>query len=250
MLNVEQALREEIEKRRNEKLNKITQALLEKHVINKPKKTLSGQELKKAILIYREELAKQTEKGSTGSLGKFMEVLERCLMHSARNTNLDVWDLSCRGASEQDMYVYFKDGKKRLPVEVKTNSGCLASAPDAEQAWAYVLNAVQAGKWIAWAFQLDKDIFMDCTDPWNVEKNVSWIFLPMDKLIQLLDEYPLGWKTWFKTNESENRGAAVNWQEVGTSQKKIAFLWDLYEQESYDFQHFRDCGELRKVSER
>ena len=246
------SLRAQAKKALEESAAKIENMLISNGLIEKGQKTVNSEKLIAASRLYlREVLSLQAEKESTGTAGKFLDLLERALMWEARGRHMNVADIRCRPAGKADIIIQCAEqgrqvsGLSRIAVEIKTGGGALGAGATLGEAWEAIAQAVETGKWVAWAFDTAA-IDFTADDLRKAEGRIAWVFLPLGELLEKLSEYNGGIGTWLKENRS--RGT-VNWQTVNSS-KKVDFLWEVYENSSYDFQHFRDTGELRKVSER
>lgn len=248
---ITETLRKQAKKALEESSAKIEKMLAENGLIEKGMKTVNPGNLIPAARLYLNEvLSAQAEKDSTGTAGKFLDLLERVLMWQARKQRMNVSDIRCRPAGKADITITCSEqgrqvsGLSRIPVEIKTGGGSIGVGATLSEAWDAIARAVEAGKWIAWAFDTTV-IDFSVNDLRKAESRIAWLFFPLGELLEKLAGYNGDIGTWLKENKS--RGT-VNWQVVNST-KKIDFLWELYEQ-SYDFQHFRDTGELRKVNER
>lgn len=249
------SLKEIAAEKRAAEQDKIVNSLIAAGVISQPKKALDGQEAINAVFAYRNgELKRQAEAGSTATAGKFEDPAQRALMHAERGTKMPVYDAKCRWVGKKDIIVPTADGK-RLAVEIKTNNGQLATGASPADAWENLLSRVEAGEWIAWAFILPEQEVWGYT-PENFaeqDRRVAWIFMRLSTLLDALAEYApdKGVATWLKeTTNAKTGNTAINWQDFSKSSKKQNFLWDLWENKSYDWQYFRATGKFRLVSER
>lgn len=249
---ITESLRKQAKKALEESAAKIERMLAEHGLIEKGMKTVNPENLVSAARLYLNEvLSVQTEKDSTGTAGKFLDLLERALMWEARKQRMNVADVRCRPAGKADIIITCSEqgkrisGLSRIAVEIKTGGGAIGVGATLGEAWEAIAQTVESGKWIAWAFDTSA-INFNANDLRKAESKIAWVFLPLGELLEKLAEYNGSVETWLKENKS--RGT-VNWQVVNSS-KKLDFLWEVYENNSYDFQHFRDTGELRKVNER
>lgn len=194
---------------------------------------------------YLPELLAQESKASTGGAGKFADVANRALMNEARERPMSIADLHCRTSSQKDIFVSLDTsdtktaqlGKSRAAVEVKTGAGVLAQGVDEADSWRILAEAVRDDKLIVW-YPLGvpdwQDGELDAVD------DMPYFFGTYSQLFGMLEGYGKGLQTWLKVC-----GTAVNFQNVTSSGKKVAFLEEATETAGYDWPMFRDWGRLR-----
>ena len=192
------------------------------------------------------ELLRQEEKASTGGGGKFADIGNRCLMREARGLAMPIYDLRCRGVSQPDITIFLDGndektveffGRTRSTAELKTGAGCLAGAGELAASWYALIRAIETNKLIIW--------YPYGINGWQ-EGNIDTIdetpyfFGTYRKLFNLLSEYNGGIGTWLK-----ECGENVNFQNIRTSGKKMAYLETVCEQ-GFDWPLFRDWGRIRE----
>lgn len=193
------------------------------------------------------ELVRQDGLKSTGSAGKYNDIAQRMLYHINRDTPMRIIDLRCRPLSLADISVVVDssdkrttealDGKNRIGVEQKTGAGALAQTEDELVSWKMLARACDEGKTICW--------FPFSIPDWQEGKletldDVPHFFGTYEMLFSVLYQYKEDIKTWLKVC-----GNAVNFQNVMTSGKKIAFLEEACEG-GWDWPLFRDWGRIRE----
>lgn len=224
----------------------ISEKLVAAGIIKAGQKEVGPEKIRDAFAAAcMPELLRQEEKASTGGAGKFVDVANRALMKEARELPMPIVDLRCRGCSLKDINVYIdsKDyqtverlKRSRVSVEIKTGAGCLAQGVDLPESWQALINAVETDRFIVWyPFSVNGweagDI--DITD------NAPYFFGTYSQLFDLLEGYNGSIDTWVKTC-----GCAVNFQNVTTSGKKMAFLESVCEH-GFNWPLFRDWGRIR-----
>lgn len=247
-------LRAKAREERENRAAKIALDLYENGIIsNTSQRSISGEKLRMAWENYVwGELARQAEgkdgkRGSTGTIGKACDSGDRLKMADARGYSVDIVDIACRPAGLPDITVQCDEQaaetleKSRIIVEGKTGGGCLVNGSSVDECWGIIADACDAGKWIAWRFDV-KGLDVMAADGWEQLDETPCIFLPMDELCHYLDEYKGGdnLETWFKVNGE----TAINFQTVESSAKKKSWLYKIYNEYSYDWPVFRDWGKL------
>lgn len=239
------AMEEEAEARA---YGKIIGALVDEGLANYGQILIGPQKLQKALKkVILPELIRQDGLKSTGSAGKYNDIAQRMLYHINRDTSMEIVDLRCRPLSMSDITVIIDtadkrtaeamDGKTRVGVEQKTGAGALAQTEDELISWKMLARACDEGKLICW--------FPFSIPDWqegNLETldDVPYFFGTYDMLFSTLYQYKEDIKTWLKVC-----GNAVNFQNVATSGKKIAFLEEACEG-GWDWPLFRDWGRIRE----
>lgn len=229
--------------------------LYEKGILASPsQRTISGEALKDAFTWYGLKKAESSTpkegkaKGNTGWIGQMLDSGNRMHMQYARKLPMDIADICCRPAGTIDITVQCNAQaatlieKSRQVVEIKSGGGTLVIAPSRDECYNVLADACEKLKWIAWYFVVDA-FNPAAPDAWYTMDRLPMLFLPIDHLMYYLKQYNGSVDTWLKFNGETN----LNWQTVNTSAKKLDFLYDLYENESYDWVKFRDTGALVKV---
>ena len=225
----------------------ITEKLVSAGIIQQGQKEIAPSKIRAAFkAAYMPELLAQENKASTGGAGKFADVATRCLMREARELPMPVYDLRCRPASVADLFVYTDrmDAKTaslfpsmRVMEEVKTGAGCLAQAGEIAESWGALISAIEGDKTIVWyPFSIPGWQSGDI----EVMDDVPYFFGTYGQLFDKLESYNGSVETWLKVC-----GTAVNFQNVSTSGKKMAFLEELC-QSGWDWPMFRDWGRIRE----
>ena len=225
----------------------ITEKLVNAGIIKQGQKEVAPAKIRAAFkAAYMPELLAQENKASTGGAGKFTDVANRCLMREARELPMSIDDLRCRNCSLKDVNVYIdandkqtagKLNRSRVAVEIKTGAGCLAQAGDVADSWQALADAIDADKLIVWyPASIDgwQDGEIDAVD------DAPYFFGTYGQLFDKLAEYNGSVETWLKVC-----GTAVNFQNVTSSGKKMAFLEELCQQ-GWDWPLFRDWGRIRE----
>ena len=225
----------------------ITEKLVSAGIIQQGQKEIAPSKIRAAFkAAYMPELLAQENKASTGGAGKFADVANRCLMREARELPMGIDDLRCRNCSLKDVNVYIdandqqtagKLNRSRVAVEIKTGAGCLAQAGDVADSWQALADAIDADKLIVWyPSSLDgwQDGEIDAVD------DAPYFFGTYGQLFDKLTEYNGSIDTWLKVC-----GTAVNFQNVTSSGKKMAYLEELCQQ-GWDWPMFRDWGRIRE----
>lgn len=208
-------------------------------------KEIAPSKIREAFRVaYMPELLAQEGKASTGGAGKFADVANRALMNEARERPMLIADLHCRTASKKDIIVAVDSsdtktaqlGKSRAAVETKTGAGVLAQGMDEADSWRILAEAVSDNKLIVWyPFGVPgwQDGELDVLD------EAPHFFGTYGQLFDMLEGYGKGLQTWLKVC-----GSAVNFQNILSSGKKVAFLEEACEG-SWDWSLFRDWGRIR-----
>lgn len=225
----------------------ITEKLVSAGIIQQGQKEIAPSKIRAAFkAAYMPELLAQETKGSTGGAGKFADVATRCLMREARELPMPVYDLRCRPCSVADLFVYTDrmDAKTaslfpsmRVMEEVKTGAGCLAQAGEIAESWGALIAAIEGNKTIVWyPFSIPnwQDGELEAVD------DAPYFFGTYAQLFDLLEGYNGKIDTWLKVC-----GTAVNFQNVMSSGKKLAFLEEVCQQ-GWDWPMFRDWGRIRE----
>lgn len=225
----------------------ITEKLVNAGIIQQGQKEIAPSKIRAAFkAAYMPELLQQEAKGSTGGAGKFCDVATRCLMREARNLPMPVYDLRCRPASVADLFVYTDRMDKataslfpsmRVMEEVKTGAGCLAQAGEIAESWGALIAAIEGNKTIVWyPFSIPnwQDGELEAVD------DAPYFFGTYRQLFDLLESYNGSVETWLKVC-----GTAVNFQNVTSSGKKMAYLEEVCQQ-GWDWPMFRDWGRIRE----
>ena len=225
----------------------ISEKLAAAGIIKPGQKEVAPAKIRAAFkAAYMPELLAQETKSSTGGAGKFADVANRCLMREARELPMAIDDLRCRNCSLKDVNVYIdandqqtagKLNRSRVAVEIKTGAGCLAQAGDVADSWQALADAINADKLIVWyPSSLDgwQDGEIDAVD------DAPYFFGTYGQLFDKRTEYNGSIDTWLK-----GCGTAVNFQNVSTSGKKMAFREELC-QSGWDWPMFRDWGRIRE----
>ena len=226
----------------------IMHTLVEAGVIQLGQQEVGPEKIESAFkAAYLPELLRQEQKSSTGGAGKFADVANRCLMRIAREQAMPIADLRCRPASCPDIYVYpdgedltshnIVNGRSRVAVEMKTGAGQLAIASELAESWFILSRAIETGKMIVW--------YPFGIQGWQggeleVVDDMPYFFGTYDQLFDKLAGYNGDIKTWLKVC-----GNCVNFQNVTSSGKKMAFLEELC-QSGWDWPLFRDWGRIRE----
>lgn len=255
--NMTKKLRAKAREERENRAAKIALDLYENGIIaNTSQRSISGEKLRMAWENYvwgelaRQAAGKDGKRGSTGTTGKGYDSGDRLHMADARGWSVDIVDIACRPAGQPDITVQCDEkaaeqlGKSRITVEGKTGGGCIANGASLDECWNVIADACEAGKWIAWRFDVGEVDLMK-PDAWETMDETPCIFLPIDELCHYLEEYKGGdnLETWFKVNGE----TAINFQSVENSGKKKSWLYMIYTQYSYDWPTFRDWGRLVKA---
>lgn len=224
----------------------ISEKLVAAGIIKAGQKEVGPEKIRDAFAAAcMPELLRQEEKASTGGGGKFADIGNRCLMREARGLAMPIYDLRCRGVSQPDITVFLDGndektveffGRTRSTAELKTGAGCLAGAGELAASWYALIRAIETGKLIIWYPYGINDWQagnIDCID------DMPYFFGTYRKLFNLLSEYNGGIATWLKTC-----GENVNFQNVRTSGKKMAYLENVCQQ-GFDWPLFRDWGRIR-----
>ena len=224
----------------------ISEKLIAAGLIKAGQKEIAPEKIRDAFAVaYLPELMAQDAKNSTGGAGKFADVANRALMREARELPMPIADLRCRGCSLKDITVYIdsKDyqtvdrlNRSRVSVEIKTGAGCLAQGADLPESWQALINAVETGRFIVWyPFSIDDWRAGDI----DIIDNAPYFFGTYSQLFDLLEGYNGDISTWLKTC-----GCAVNFQNLSTSGKKMAFIEGVCEH-GFNWPLFRDWGRIR-----
>lgn len=226
----------------------IMNTLVEAGIIQPGQQEVGPEKIKSAFkATYLPELLRQEQKSSTGGAGKFADVANRCLMRIAREQAMPIADLRCRTASCPDIFVYpdsedltsrnIVNSRSRVAVEMKTGAGQLAIASELAESWFILSRAIETGKMIVWypfGIQGWQDGELEIVD------DMPYFFGTYDQLFSLLEGYNGSIGTWLKVC-----GSCVNFQNVTSSGKKMAFLEELC-QSGWDWPMFRDWGRIRE----
>ena len=225
----------------------ISEKLAAAGVIKAGQKEIAPAKIRAAFkAAYMPELLAQETKSSTGGAGKFTDVANRCLMREARELAMPIDDMRCRNCSMKDINVYTDAndkhttetlGRSRVAVEIKTGAGCLAQAGDTAESWQALMNAIETDRLIVWyPFSIEgwQDGELDVVD------DSMCFFGTYGQLFDLLESYNGSIETWLKVC-----GTAVNFQNVTSSGKKMAFLESVCES-GWDWPLFRDWGRIRE----
>lgn len=224
----------------------ISEKLIAAGLIKAGQKEIAPEKIRDAFAAAcMPELLRQEEKASTGGGGKFADIGNRCLMREARGLAMPIYDLRCRGVSQPDITIFIDGndektveffGRTRSTAELKTGAGCLAGAGELAASWYALIRAIETNKLIIW--------YPYGINGWQ-EGNIDTIdetpyfFGTYRKLFNLLSEYNGGIETWLKAC-----GENVNFQNIRTSGKKMAYLETVCEQ-GFDWPLFRDWGRIR-----
>ena len=224
----------------------ISEKLVAAGIIKAGQKEVGPEKIRDAFAAAcMPELLRQEEKASTGGGGKFADIGNRCLMREARGLSMPIYDLRCRGVSQPDITVFLDGndektveffGRTRSTAELKTGAGCLAGAGELAASWYALIRAIETGKLIIWyPYGINgwQDGNIDTID------DMPYFFGTYRKLFNLLSEYNGGIGTWLK-----ECGENVNFQNIRTSGKKMAYLETVCEQ-GFDWPMFRDWGRIR-----
>lgn len=239
------AMEEEAEARA---YGKIIGALVDEGLANYGQILIGPQKLQKALRkVVLPELIRQDGLKSTGGAGKYNDIAQRMLYHINRDTCMEIIDLRCRPLSMADITVVIDttdkrtaeamDGKARVGVEQKTGAGALAQTEDELISWKMLERACDEGRLICWfPFSIPnwQEGNLDTLD------DVPYFFGTYDMLFSTLYQYREDIRTWLKVC-----GNAVNFQNVTTSGKKIAFLEEACEG-GWNWPLFRDWGRIRE----
>lgn len=225
----------------------ISEKLMAAGIIKAGQKEIAPEKIRDAFAAAcMPELLRQEEKASTGGAGKFADIGNRCLMREARELSMPIYDLRCRGVSQPDITVFVDSndektveffGRTRSTAELKTGAGCLAGAGELAASWYALIRAIETNKLIIWyPYGINgwQDGNIDIID------DMPYFFGTYRALFNLLSEYNGGIGTWLKTC-----GENVNFQNVMTSGKKIAYLQTVCEN-GFDWPMFRDWGRIRR----
>ena len=224
----------------------ISEKLVAAGIIKAGQKEVGPEKIRDAFAAAcMPELLRQEEKASTGGGGKFADIGNRCLMREARALSMPIYDLRCRGVSQPDITIFVDGndektveffGRTRSTAELKTGAGCLAGAGELAASWYALIRAIETNKLIIW--------YPYGINGWQ-EGNIDTIdetpffFGTYRKLFNLLSEYNGGIGTWLK-----ECGENVNFQNIRTSGKKMAYLETVCQQ-GFDWPLFRDWGRIR-----
>lgn len=224
----------------------ISEKLVTAGIIKAGQKEIAPEKIRDAFAAAcMPELLRQEEKASTGGGGKFADIGNRCLMREARELAMPIYDLRCRGVSQPDITVFADTndektveffGRTRSTAELKTGAGCLAGAGELAASWYSLIRAIETNRLIIW--------YPYGINGWQ-EGNIDTIdetpyfFGTYRGLFNLLSQYNGGIGTWLKAC-----GENVNFQNVRTSGKKMAYLETVCEQ-GFDWPMFRDWGRIR-----
>ena len=220
----------------------IMKTLVEAGIIQSGQQEIGPEKIESAFkATYLPELLRQEEKSSTGGAGKFADVANRCLMRIAREQAMPIADLRCRPASCPDIFVYpdgndltscnVLGGRSRVAVEMKTGAGQLAIASELAESWFILSRAIETEKMIVW-YPFGIQGWQD--GELGVVDDMPCFFGTYGQLFDKLAEYNGDVKTWLKVC-----GSCVNFQNVTSSGKKMAFLEELC-QTGYDWPLFRN----------
>ena len=252
--NMAQELRERAKAERENRAAKIAVDMFEHGIISHTsQRSINGEyALRRAWENYvRGELKRQQEKGSTATFGKGADSFNRCKKAANREMSLDIVDVACRSAGQFDIMISCDEqaaetlGKSRTACEIKTGGGGIANGATMDECWQVLAEACETDKWLVWYFDYREFDIMG-KDAWDKFDELPCIFLPMDMLVGYLAEYRnKGIDTWLKVNGE----TAINFQNVITSDKKLAWLYKIYNEYSYDWPTFRDRGRLVKPGE-
>ena len=225
----------------------IAERLIAAGIIKPGQKEIPPHKIRDAFeKAYMPELLQQEGKGSTGGAGKFADPANRCLMREARGLYMPIVDLRCRPCTKADVNIYtdIDDSRTveeilchRVTVEIKTGAGCLSMAGELSESWRVLIDALEGEKWLIWyPFSIHgwQDGNIETVD------NAPYFFGRYKELFHLLEKYNGDIGTWLKVC-----GNAINFQNVTSSGKKMAFLEGVCEC-GYDWPLFRDWGRLRK----
>ena len=224
----------------------ISEKLVAAGIIKAGQKEVGPEKIRDAFAAAcMPELLRQEEKASTGGGGKFADIGNRCLMREARGLSMPIYDLRCRGVSQPDITVFLDGndektveffGRTRSTAELKTGAGCLAGAGELAASWYALIRAIETGKLIIWyPYGINgwQDGNIDTID------DMPYFFGTYRNLFNLLSGYNGGIGTWLKAC-----GENVNFQNIRTSGKKMAYLETVCEQ-GFDWPLFRDWGRIR-----
>ena len=224
----------------------ISEKLIAAGIIKAGQKEVGPEKIRDAFAAAcMPELLRQEEKASTGGGGKFADIGNRCLMREARGLAMPIYDLRCRGVSQPDITVFVDGndektveffGRTRSTAELKTGAGCLAGAGELAASWYALIRAIETNKLIIWyPYGINgwQDGNIDTID------ETPYFFGTYRKLFNLLSEYNGDIGTWLK-----ECGENVNFQNIRTSGKKMAYLETVCEQ-GFDWPLFRDWGRIR-----
>ena len=224
----------------------ISEKLMAAGIIKAGQKEVGPEKIRDAFAAAcMPELLRQEEKASTGGGGKFADIANRCLMREARELAMPIYDLRCRGVSQPDITIFIDGndektveffGRTRSTAELKTGAGCLAGAGELAASWYALIRAIETNKLIIWyPYGINgwQDGNIDCID------DMPYFFGTYRNLFNLLSQYNGGIGTWLKAC-----GENVNFQNVRTSGKKMAYLETVCEQ-GFDWPMFRDWGRIR-----
>ena len=224
----------------------IAERLIAAGIIKPGQKEIPPHKIRDAFeQAYMPELLQQEGKGSTGGAGKFADVATRCLMREARNLYIPIVDLRCRPCTKADINIYtdIDDSRTveeipchRVTVEIKTGAGCLSMAGELSESWRVLIDALEGEKWLVW--------YPFSIPGWqngNIETvdDTPYFFGRYKELFRLLESYNGDVGTWLKVC-----GNAINFQNVTSSGKKMAFLEGVCEC-GYNWPLFRDWGRIR-----
>ena len=204
----------------------IAERLIAAGIIKPGQKEIPPHKIRDAFeKAYMPELLQQEGKGSTGGAGKFADPANRCLMREARGLYMPIVDLRCRPCTKADVNIYtdIDDSRTveeipchRVTVEIKTGAGCLSMAGELSESWRVLIDALEGEKWLVWypfSIQGWQDGDIETVD------NAPYFFGRYKDLFHLLEKYNGDVGTWLKVC-----GNAINFQNVTSSGKKMAFL--------------------------
>jgi hypothetical protein len=209
-------------------LDELRKRLLENgHIKTFEQKTIRGETaIRFALSWYEQELNRQTEKGSTGSYGKFFELSSRCLWAIYHNRPMNINDIKCRPSKYKDMTI--KVHGVNYHVELKTETGNLTYADEP-------LEALQ---------ELEKKYRENPIFVWDYRKDGVPLAMKFRDLVDALDNFnEKGFSTWVTMNRDTNGVYSVKFQSLKKSNVKLEYL-DSLAQKGYDWQTVLQTGEL------
>lgn len=162
---------------------------------------------REALNWYAEQMAKEAEKGSTGSAGKLFEVTTRLEWSIMHGTRYAINDVKCRPCGLADMRVKI-DGAN-VEVECKTGTGSLVYGADFAECVANLNALIKRNPLMVWKW--------DEGDP---------IVMRVKELLEALQEYNGGIDTWLVFDDGAKRKDgqhAIRLQNY-SSKKKMAHL--------------------------
>lgn len=226
----------------------IINVLVKAGLAKQGQQELAPSKLEQALqAVVLPELIRQDGLKSTGSAGKYNDIAQRMVYHIDRDTPMRIVDLRCRPLSMADITVPVDEkdsktavllgGKARIAVEQKTGAGALAQTEDELVSWRLLAKACDEGKFICW--------FPFSIPNWQSGKledldSIPYFFGTYEMLFAALYEYREDIRTWLKVC-----GTAVNFQNITSSGKKMAFLEGVCEN-GWNWPMFRDWGRIRE----